>query len=84
MGTLSMPASDSHTKYHWPPERSSDLLGDTVHHLCWKWLIKNPWDDCTQLHLNCSGLLGAGPRRYLEPFLTHGTDANCDVARPSM
>jgi hypothetical protein len=26
MGSLSMPASDSHTKYHWPPERSSDLL----------------------------------------------------------
>ena len=30
MGTLSMPASDLHTKYHWPPERSSDLLGDIM------------------------------------------------------
>jgi hypothetical protein len=29
MGTLSMTASEVHTKYHWPPERSSDLLGDT-------------------------------------------------------
>ena len=29
MGSLSMTASDSHTKYHWPPERCSDLLGDT-------------------------------------------------------
>jgi len=28
MGTLSMTASDLHTKYHWPPARSSDLLGD--------------------------------------------------------
>jgi hypothetical protein len=28
MGSLSKPASDSHTKYHRPPERSSDLLGD--------------------------------------------------------
>jgi hypothetical protein len=28
MGTLSMTASDLHTKYHWPPDRSSDLLGD--------------------------------------------------------
>jgi hypothetical protein len=28
MGTLSMKASDLHTKYHRPPERSSDLLGD--------------------------------------------------------
>jgi hypothetical protein len=27
MGTLSMPASDLHTKYHRPPDRSSDLLG---------------------------------------------------------
>jgi hypothetical protein len=27
MGSLSMPARDSHTKYHWPPARSSDLLG---------------------------------------------------------
>ena len=29
MGTLSMTASDLHTKYHRPPDRSSDLLGDT-------------------------------------------------------
>ena len=28
MGTLSMTAIDSHTKYHWPPERCSDLLCD--------------------------------------------------------
>ena len=28
MGSLSMTASDLHTKYHWPPERCSDLLGD--------------------------------------------------------
>jgi hypothetical protein len=27
MGTLSRPASDLHTKYHRPPDRSSDLLG---------------------------------------------------------
>jgi hypothetical protein len=33
MGTLSMPASDLHTKDHRPPERSSDLLGDTVDEL---------------------------------------------------
>jgi hypothetical protein len=30
MGILSLPTSDSHTKYHWPPARSSDLLGGTV------------------------------------------------------
>jgi hypothetical protein len=29
MGTLSMTASDLHTKFHRPPDRSSDLLGDT-------------------------------------------------------
>ena len=28
MGTLSMTASDWHTKDHWPPVRCSDLLGD--------------------------------------------------------
>jgi len=28
MGSLSMTASDLHTKYHRPPDRSSDLLGD--------------------------------------------------------
>jgi len=33
-GTLSMTVSDSHTKYHWPPERSSDLLGDTLLKKC--------------------------------------------------
>jgi hypothetical protein len=31
MGTLSMPASDLHTKCHWPPERSSDLLCAKLH-----------------------------------------------------
>jgi hypothetical protein len=30
MGTLSMTASDLHTKYHWPPDRSSDLLGGSL------------------------------------------------------
>jgi hypothetical protein len=34
MGTLFMPASDSHTKYHRPPARSSDLLGGIVHSWC--------------------------------------------------
>ena len=29
MGTLSMTASDLHTKCHRPPDRCSDLLGDT-------------------------------------------------------
>jgi hypothetical protein len=28
MGSLSMTASELHTKYHRPPDRSSDLLGD--------------------------------------------------------
>jgi hypothetical protein len=30
MGSLSMTASGLHTKYHWPPVRSSDLLGDST------------------------------------------------------
>jgi hypothetical protein len=29
MGTLSMTATSLHTKYHRPPARSSDLLGDS-------------------------------------------------------
>jgi hypothetical protein len=31
MSTLSMTAGDLHTKYHRPPDRSSDLLDDAVH-----------------------------------------------------
>ena len=31
MGTLSMPASGLHTKYHRPPDRGSDLSDDAVH-----------------------------------------------------
>jgi hypothetical protein len=37
MGSLSMTASDLHTKCHRPPERSSDLLGVTV---CTSWLSR--------------------------------------------
>jgi len=32
MGTLSRPVSDLHTKYHRPPDRSSDLLCAKLHH----------------------------------------------------
>jgi hypothetical protein len=39
MGTLSMPAGDLHTKYHWPPERSSDLLGDSAREGNWQTML---------------------------------------------
>ena len=31
MGSLSMPATSLHTKYHWPPARCSDLLAAGEH-----------------------------------------------------
>jgi hypothetical protein len=37
-GSLSMMASGLHTKYHWPPVRSSDLLGGAM--LEFRWFLR--------------------------------------------